>query len=174
MPEVMGLGHVGLVCDDLMKMRDFYSRVIGLTITDENLDRGTCFLSADPKNEHHELNLGQSRGPDHPLGARPKTSGVGQVSFLVNSVDDVRDFYHRLQDEGVRIRNTLTHGVSISVYFFDPEENVVELYYKTGFNIRQPLGEHIDLEKPTEELLAIAKSFEDTVGPPLGAQQLFD
>src|SRR5437867_8639550 len=76
---IKGLGHVGIICDDFMKMRDFYTRVIGLTVTDEDPERGSCFLSADPEHEHHELNLGQSRGPDHPDGARPKTQGLGQM-----------------------------------------------------------------------------------------------
>ena len=44
----------------------------------------------------------------------------------------------------------------------------MELYYKTGYNIRQPLGEHIDLDKPAEELLAFSKSFEEKLGPPVG------
>ena len=44
---VTNLGHVGLICDDFFKMRDFYTRVIGLTVTDEDPDRGSCFLSAD-------------------------------------------------------------------------------------------------------------------------------
>ena len=26
MPQITGLGHVGLYCDDLGKMRDFYAR----------------------------------------------------------------------------------------------------------------------------------------------------
>ena len=43
---ITGLGHVGIICDDFMKMRDFYTRVIGLTITDEDPERGSCFLSA--------------------------------------------------------------------------------------------------------------------------------
>ena len=53
MPEISGLGHVGLFCNDLPKMRDFYARVLGLTISDENLERGICFLSAAPEAEHH-------------------------------------------------------------------------------------------------------------------------
>ena len=85
---ITGLGHVGIICDDFMKMRDFYTRVIGLTITDEDPERGSCFLSAAPEHEHHELNLGQSRGPEHPDGARPKTQGLGQMSFIVQSLDD--------------------------------------------------------------------------------------
>ena len=66
---VTSLGHVGIVCDDFLNMRDFYTRVIGLTVTDEAPDRGSCFLSGDPKQEHHQLALGQSRGPDDPNGS---------------------------------------------------------------------------------------------------------
>ena len=105
---IKGLGHVGIICDDFMKMRDFYTRVIGLTVTDEDPERGSCFLSADPEHEHHELNLGQSRGPDHPDGARPKTQGLGQMSFIVPSLDDLRALNHRFQVEGTRILRTVT------------------------------------------------------------------
>ena len=170
MPEVTGLGHVGIICDDFLKMRDFYTRVIGLTVTDEDPDRGSCFLSADPGNEHHELNLGEARGPDHPMGARPRTQGVGQVSFVVKGLDDLREFYHRLQEENVRIARTITHGISLSVYFYDPEDNIVELYYKTGYNVRQGFGAEVDLDAPNDELLAFSKSFEAVQGPFQGAK----
>ena len=38
MSLIKNLGHVGIICDDLMKVRDFYTRVMGLTVTDENLE----------------------------------------------------------------------------------------------------------------------------------------
>ena len=79
---VSNLGHVGLVCDDFFKMRDFYTRVIGLTVTDEDPDRGSCFLSADPDNEHHELALGEARGDDHPMGRRPKPPASDKFHLL--------------------------------------------------------------------------------------------
>ena len=163
MPQITGLGHVGLYCEDLGKMRDFYARVLGLTISDEDLERGICFLSADPRTEHHELALARAKEPGQ------KTQHVQQVSFKVKSLDDVRAFYHRLQDAGVKIDRTVTHGIACSVYFFDPEGNRIELYYTTPYQIRQPLGEPIDLDKPDAELLAFAKSFEKN-GPPRGAQ----
>jgi catechol 2,3-dioxygenase-like lactoylglutathione lyase family enzyme len=72
---VTSLGHVGIICDDFLKMRDFYTRVLGLTVTDESPERSSCFLSGDPKTEHHQLALGQV------TEARPKTQGVGQISF---------------------------------------------------------------------------------------------
>jgi catechol-2,3-dioxygenase len=168
---VTGLGHVGIICDDFMTMRDFYSRVIGLTITDEDPERGSCFLSAAPEFEHHELNLGQSRGPDHPDGARPRTQGLGQVSFIVHSMDDLRELYRRFQVEGTRILRTVTHGISVSIYFHDPEGNVGEVYYKTGYKVRQGFSRSIDLETQSdEEILAFSKSFEATIGPFQGAK----
>ena len=62
MPSVSGLGHVGIYVNDLMKQRDFYSRVMGLEVTDEDLeDRGMVFLSANPEEEHHEFVLMKGR-----------------------------------------------------------------------------------------------------------------
>ena len=31
---VTGLGHLGIICDDFLMMWDFYTRVLGLTVTD--------------------------------------------------------------------------------------------------------------------------------------------
>jgi len=124
---------------------------VGTQITDENLERGICFLSADPEAEHHELALAQAKEPAQ------KTHNVQQVSFKVQSLDDVRAFYHRLQQEGMRIDRTVTHGIACSVYFYDPEDNRVELYYTTPYQVRQPLGQAIDLEQSNAELLAFAQ-----------------
>ena len=168
---VTNLGHVGIICDDFMKMRDFYSRVIGLTITDEAPERGSCFMSADPANEHHEFNLGQSRGSDHPDGERPRTQGVGQISFIVKSMDALRELNERFKTEDTKILRTVTHGISVSIYYHDPEGNVGEVYYKTGYNVHQGFGRPINLETQTdEEILAYSKGFEETEGPSLGAQ----
>ena len=168
---VTGLGHIGIVCDDFLKMRDFYTRVLGLTVTDEDPERGSCFLSAVPDQEHHELNLGQSRGPDHPDGARPKTQGLGQVSFIVSSLDELRVLNQRFHAEGTRILRTVTHGISVSIYFLDPEDNIGEVYFKTGYNVRQGFSRPIDLAtQSNEEILAFSKSFEATQGPFQGAK----
>ena len=135
MAGITNLGHVGLNCQDLENMRAFYSGFMGLTITDEDLERGIEFLSADPKGEHHELALGRVRD-----GGQP-TQYLQQLSFIVEDMQALQDFYHRIKKEGLRIDRTVTHGISCSIYFYDPEDNRFELYYKTGFNVRQPLSE---------------------------------
>jgi len=164
MPTITGLGHVGLYCNDLPTMRQFYAETLGLTISDEDRQRGICFLSAAPDSEHHELALVQAKDPAQ------KTRNVQQVSFKVPDLESVREFYHRLRAAGMKIDRTVTHGIACSVYFYDPEDNRIELYYTTPYKVRQPLGEPIDLDQPDDALLAFARSFEETKGPPRGAQ----
>jgi len=171
MSLIKNLGHVGIICDDFLKMRDFYTRVLGLTVTDESPERGSCFLSADPENEHHELNLGQARGPEHPDGARPATQNVGQISYIVPHMAALRELNERFKVEGTEILRTVTHGISVSIYFHDPEDNVGEVYFKTGYVVKQGFGRPIDLDTQTdEEILAYSQSFEKTEGPFQGAK----
>jgi catechol-2,3-dioxygenase len=153
MPQIDGLGHVGVYTKDLMKMRDFYTRVVGLKIADEDLERrGMVFLSSNPEYEHHEFVLMKGRN------SSDDTQVIQQISFKVPSVDDLRDFYHRLQAEKVKIDRVVSHGNALGMYFFDPEGNRIELYYKTGFPVPQPHGDPIDLETSNEELLGIARA----------------
>src|SRR3954467_6440126 len=77
---IAGLGHTGFWVHDLEKMRDFYSRVIGLTVTDEDEERGIVFLSSRPDEEHHEFVL--QRGRTAPDGAKL----THQVSWRVDSL----------------------------------------------------------------------------------------
>ena len=163
MSEISGLGHVGIYCQDWERMRAFYSGFLGLTIADEDRERGICFLSATPETEHHEVVLVRAK-------EKAQKTNAQQVSFKVKSMDAVRDFYHRLKNEGMKIDRTVTHGNACSVYFYDPEGNRLELYYTTPYKVRQPFGEVIDWERSNEELLAFAQTFEEKKGPPRGAQ----
>ena len=88
MAAIEALGHVGVYAEDIMKQRDFYSRVMGLKIADEDLDgRGMIFMSADPEREHHEFVLVKGRVTDGDAKV------IQQISFIVNSVEDLKDFY---------------------------------------------------------------------------------
>ena len=81
-----------------------------------------CFLSSDPEREHHEFVL--MKGKDAPEGAKV----IQQISFIVPTIDDLREHYHRLQDENVKIDRIVSHGNAFGMYFFDPEGNRIELW----------------------------------------------
>ena len=153
MAAIEALGHVGIYTEDILKQKDFYSRVMGLKIADEDLDgRGMVFMSADPEREHHEFVLVKGRVTDNDAKV------IQQISFIVNSVEDLKDFHQRFKEEGVTIERTVSHGNALGMYFFDPEGNRVEIYYRTGYDVPQPHGDPINLEASVEELLGIAKA----------------
>ena len=152
MPAIEALGHVGIYAQDIIKMRDFYSKVLGLEIADQDLDgRGMVFMSADPEREHHEFVLVKGRVTNDDAKV------IQQISFIVNSVEDLKEYYLRLKQENVNIDRTVSHGNALGMYFFDPEGNRIELYYRTGFKVPQPHGDPINMEASVEELLGIAR-----------------
>ena len=152
MAQTTGLGHVGIYAQDLMKMRDFYTRVIGLQVADEDLDgRGMCFLSADPVSEHHEFVLMKGRNTPEEMQL------VQQISFKVPTIQDLREYKEKIEEEELKIDRIVSHGNAFGMYFFDPENNRVELYYRTGFPVPQPHGDPLDLSRSDEELITDAR-----------------
>ena len=147
MARVTSLGHVGLFVNDLESMRDFYTRVLGMTVTDESAERGMVFLSARPEEEHHELFLMAGRT------AELDVKVVQQVSFHVDSIEDVRDFHSRFVNDGVKIDSVVTHGNTASVYFRDPEENRLEIYYSLPVEWKQPFRVDIDITQSDDDVL---------------------
>ncbi len=145
--RVARLGHVGLHVHDLEKEKAFYRDIIGLTVTDEDPERGLVFMSARPEEEHHELLLCRGRN----VGGEAKI--VQQISFRCDSLEDVLGFYRRYKQHNVKFDMILSHGNAVGVYVFDPEGNRIETYWNTGLKAKQPYGEVLDLEQPPGELL---------------------
>jgi catechol-2,3-dioxygenase len=145
--HVARLGHVGLHVQDLEQQRTFYRDIIGLTVTDEDEERGLVFMSSRPNEEHHELLLCRGRN----VGNEARV--VQQISFRCDSFDDVVGFYERFKEHGVKFDVILSHGNAVGVYVFDPEGNRIETYWNTGLTAKQPYGEVLDLEQPGAQLL---------------------
>jgi catechol-2,3-dioxygenase len=147
MSGIVELGHAGLWVDDLEVMKDFYSRVLGLTVTDEDPEIGMVFLSSRPDPEHHELVLARGRV------APRDTKLVNQLSWRLASLEDLVGFHERFRVEGVPVRQVVTHGIALGIYFEDPEGNVNEVYWRTPDQITQPFRKDIDLGLPVDGLL---------------------
>ncbi len=143
------LAHVGLYAHDKPKLEHFYTTVLGLVVTNSGIARSgveLTFLSASPGN-HHQLVL---------ASGRPATSGfnpINQISFMVNSLADLREVHRRALDHGATDMRVISHGNAWSCYFKDPEGNVVEAYLDTPFHVPQPHGDPLDLSRSDAEIL---------------------
>jgi len=145
------LTHMGINVFDIVKMEHFYTQVLGLIVTDRGRGKtfktDLVFMSADPFN-HHQVVLAGGRDPES------KKSTINQLSLRIDSLDQLRVMYRRLQDFKVQNLLPLDHGIAWSVYFSDPEGNTIELYVDSPWYIMQPHGDPLDLEQPTDEIVA--------------------
>src|SRR5262245_21264430 len=131
-------------------MEDFYTRVLGLLVSDRGaLPGGTelVFLSRDP-DEHQQLVLAAGR----PAGL--EGSVVNQMSFKLPTLVDLKTMYARAREEGIKQFRIVTHGNAWSIYFADPEGNRIELFVDTPWHTPQPVAEPFDIEAPVETILA--------------------
>jgi catechol-2,3-dioxygenase len=158
-PRVRRLGHVGLYVHDLAGMRDWYRDTLGLTVTDGDLDVGIVFLSARPDEEHHELALQTGRETD------TRVPMVQQVSWQVDSLEELQAFHYRFKERGVAVQQEVTHGNALGIYFFDPEGNRGEVYILLDEPVPQPFRKSIDLEQSPVQILAESKRLVDEGGP---------
>lgn len=143
------LTHAGVWVRDMDAMVDFYTRVLGLEISDTGFvpryGGRIAFLSNDP-DIHHQVVFAEGRAEEGP-------STVNQLSFTVASLDELRAMYRRAVAEGVGNLLPRNHGNAWSVYFDDPEGNNLEIYLDSPFHIPQPFGEPLDFELSNEEIL---------------------
>ncbi len=104
------------------------------------------FLSTNPE-EHHEIVL---------IGGRPDDadySAAQQLSFLLASLDELREMRDRLVAAGVDINRYACHGNAWSIYFSDPEGNYLELYVHTPWYVPQPYGDDFNLDESNDEIM---------------------
>ena len=151
----LSMSHIGIYVHDVPKMEDFYTRVLGFTVTDRGKVRGAdiVFTSWDAR-DHHQVIL---------IAGRPKElayNPINQMSFRVASVEDLQAVWRNVKDEaGVADLRAVDHGNAWSLYFRDPEGNRIEVFCDTQWYIEQPCLEELDLSLPAEQIRARSDAF---------------
>jgi len=149
------LTHVGIFVRDIDRMTAFYTEVFGLTVSDRGDipgDRKIVFMSNDP-DEHHQFVLVSGRPADETMTV------AQQLSFRVDTLDDVRALHDKVAAAGMEITQQTCHGNALSVYFKDPDGNRVEIYTHTPWYIPQPHAVPFDLSQSNEEILAWTEAY---------------
>lgn len=143
----MKLSHVGIVVSDFDRMVEFYKGALGLVVTD-SIPGKLVFMTTQIE-DHHQIVLEAGR----PDGIRSRDL-LNQVSFQLETLEELRDAYQRVTALGATEVSPVTHGTAWGLYFKDPEGNRLEMFVETPWYIAQPHLTNIDLTKPAAQIYA--------------------
>ena len=133
--------HAVMYVRDLDAMLDFYTNVLGFAVT----DRGPMgekmpeiiFLSQSP-DEHHQIAMITSRKEDGP------SNSVNHFAFRTDDFAKLKGLHSRLVPlDRIKVM-PLSHGNTLSLYFNDPENNGIEVFWDTPWHVAQPAGKPWD------------------------------
>jgi catechol 2,3-dioxygenase len=116
------LHHVTLKTTRIADMIAWYGIVVGMTVHFQF--PGGAWLSNDGAN--HRLALLTSPAISDDPGKLAHT-GLHHTAFEFADMDALLDTYGRLKGEGIAPHMALHHGMTLSIYYVDPDGNSVEL-----------------------------------------------
>ncbi|MEO8557549.1 MAG: VOC family protein [Rhodospirillales bacterium] len=105
------------------QMIDWYLRVFEARV--QHRDQKLAFLTYDE--EHHRfafLNLGLASEPNEERP--PNAVGVNHLAYTWKNVGELVDTYKRLKGYGVTPFWPVRHGLTLSLYYRDPDGNALE------------------------------------------------
>jgi catechol 2,3-dioxygenase len=130
------IGHVGLIARDLDRFVAFYERVLGFQVSDR-----MPFPDDSPfyegvwlrcNTDHHVMSVFGMRKPsDGQSAARSGRHGLHHLGFEMGSFEDLKRAARYVREHDIPLQGMRTGGpgLQLRLYFWDPEDNIVELYW---------------------------------------------
>ncbi len=140
---VARLGHIGLTVRDIDRTIEFYSRYLGMRLTEkfeyppEKIGHGVAVAAGAfirCATTHHELSIFRMRDDILPKDApdAPRHGfGLHHIAFELASPEDMKALYLRMKEGGVEIVNSRRGGPGNQPRFYarDPDGNLLEFYW---------------------------------------------
>src|ERR1044071_3081155 len=123
------LSHLVLQTNRRDEMVEWYCKALGAELLYQN--KHIAFISYD--DEHHRVAFIDPGPLAEKAPAEGKTAraggevGLHHVAFTYAGLDDLIDNYLRLKELGIRPHRCVNHGMTTSMYYYDPDRNQVEL-----------------------------------------------
>ncbi|MFC8828794.1 VOC family protein [Streptomyces sp. NPDC057137] len=136
------LAHVILNTSNFEAMKKWYMQVLEATVGVETSDHSVCFLRTDES--HHRFGIFSAAKTDDSIAVVPpgvddplRQSRLHHFSFEHPTLAELLDAHVRIMDSSIRPTMCLNHGPTISLYYTDPDGNVVELFFDTAYTEEQ-------------------------------------
>ncbi|MFD2414774.1 VOC family protein [Amycolatopsis pigmentata] len=153
------LHHTTFLTLKLDEMVEWYRTVAGLVPV--HYAESAAWLTNDEAN--HRIALIAHPGISRPVN-KSTSAGLHHTAFEYPTFEVWLDNYIRLRDRGITPFMCLDHGITMSMYYADPEGNGVEIQFDTfgdwavskewmwaaGEFAENPIGEWFDPEKLVE------------------------
>ena len=122
MARINKIGHVVLAVRDPEASAKFYVEALGMELMTFMPQLQMAFLSFGSRD--HDIALIKA-----PEGAPLGSQGLSHTALEIEGgEEELRQLYRRLLDHGARVEFTADHGLSKSLYFFDPDGNRLEIF----------------------------------------------
>ncbi len=140
MVKPRNLGHLVIRVRDLKWSEEFYTKFMGLDVSDRGGDSMVFFRSN--QGVHHDLAIAKIAGDAH--GPEQDRVGLYHFAYEFDSFDQIREAYRLAKEMGISIAGFGDHGESKGLYILDPDGIEIEIFAYAP--------EHKDT--PLQELLA--------------------
>ena len=123
------LSHLVLQTNRRDQMVEWYCTVLGAEVLFQN--KHIAFISYD--DEHHRVAFIDPGPLAEKKPAEGKTAraggevGLHHVAFTFAGLDELTEHYLELKEQGIQPHRCVNHGMTMSMYYYDPDHNQVEL-----------------------------------------------
>ena len=146
------MAHVVLRTRQFRPMLEWWANLLQAEVVFENGFIG--FLTFD--DEHHRIAIVQ---PPDVGGPVEKSAGLDHIAFTYAGLGDLVATYERLKKQGINPAWAVNHGLTLSVYYRDPDGNQAELqidrfatneeataFLRSPAFARHPIGHSVDFD----------------------------